>query len=86
LVSIRRVLRFLEGLGSFLLLDLAVRFFLETENGVDRLVLVEYLEVLVYEDDSFLQVVNELLPTLLLVKLLLELLQVLLKYIVVLLI
>jgi len=82
----RVILPLLEGLGSFLLLDRAVRFLLETENGVDRLVLVEYLEVLVYEDDSFLQVVDELLPALLLIKLLLELLQVLLQYIVVLLI
>ena len=72
LVSIRRVLRFLEGLGSFLLLDLAVRFFLETENGVDRLVLVEDLEVLVYEDDSLLQIVNQLFSALLLIKLLLK--------------
>ena len=78
----------LEGfdLGSFLLLDLAVKFFLETEDRVDRLVLVEDLEILVYEDDPFLQVVYQLFSALLLIKFLLEFLQVLLEDVVVLLI
>ena len=79
----------LEGFGfgtSFLLLDLAVKFFLETEDRVDRLVLVEDLEILVYEDDPFLQVVYQLFSALLLIKFLLEFLQVLLEDVVVLLI
>ena len=61
----------LEGFGTFLLLDLAVEL-LEAEDRVDRLVLVEDLEVLVYEDDSLLQIVNQLFSALLLIKLLLK--------------
>ena len=76
----------LEGFGSFLLLDLAVKFFLETEDCVDCFVLVEDLKILVYEDDPFLQVVYQLFSALLLIKFLLEFLQVLLEYVVVLLI
>ena len=56
----------------------------QAEDRVDGLVLVLDLEVLVNKDDSLLQVVNELLPTLLLIEFLLEFLKVLLQDVVVL--
>jgi hypothetical protein len=73
-VSIEKALR--SRLTAVVGIRLFFRRHRKTEYCTDGLVFVENLEVFVYQDDSFLQVIDELLSTPLLNKLFLELVQI----------
>ena len=65
-----------DGLVTIVSVRLLLGRYLEAEYRTDGLVFVEDLEVFVNQDDSFLQVIDELLSTPLLNKLFLELVQI----------
>ena len=75
LVLVEEVLR--DGLVTIVSVRLLLGRYLEAEYCTDGLVFIENLEVFVNQDDSFLQVIDELLSTPLLNKLFLELVQIL---------